>query len=250
MIEHGPALSEATKRLEELLDEGPRKRQALLDMLDVPIATHEFTVMGDDERYEAFDCVERAVVGCLSIDAETSKRILTSRMAAFTRIDMPNARMPLSVVRRMATLGLNPLCFAVLAQLELPGIVLHAGPLRGLKMECAEAVRRERGFDLLPTFMLTEDYMWDSEENDITIIGRSLPDMVSGLVRDTPLDAIVSSPLTDGMGLHVARYDDKFEGLAMTLLLDGPSYVRLGEIPNILADPPSDWMMDTAMRTG
>lgn len=216
------------RKVEELLNGTRSECQALLDTIGISVEHVE------DIRPEEIEDVVDAVAGCYALDDSVSHRILRSRRAEIQGIDIGTSTMPGPIARRLVSIGINPLGVALAAQLELGGVTVLEGPYAGLTVESdPERLRGGQG-EICPLLTL-EGLMWDSSVNDLHVFGTVIPETRAMQMKGRRIEDVIASRLTDGMDLRIAGVTPRSEIDATAITLEECHYIRLRDVPNLIA---------------
>lgn len=157
-----------------------------------------------------------AIEDLLDLTTCATKRILSSqltRLAGIGSMTMQNA-----MVRRLVSIGINPLGIAFLAQLELGQVTITGGDHAGTVIEMRPNFRSACGQEITVSFV-TPGVVWDGSDWDITVFDRLIPESSIHQVKGIPLEKVVSTILTDGMRLFIssAKVDEEIRSTTFAL---------------------------------
>lgn len=221
-------------RLLEILRGQPTRARAFLETIDSLIEDM------DEPHADEIEDMGFAIERCLLLDVFASRRMLESTIPEMVAMDFADAWMPGPVVRRLLTLGINPLGVALLGQMEMCGITILDGPHLGTVVECETARHQTDRHEISPSFVAGM-LIWDSLDNDITLLNTSFPETAAVQMEGRRLEEVASSPLTDGMGLVIGRVSLRDDIEATTIILQEPRMIRLRDVPDLMSEPPADW---------
>lgn len=200
--------------------------QAFLDTIDVELENVE------DVTQDDLDEVAGAVEGLASLHPRVTRTVMLSTMRELSALS--TTHISKAMAHRLVELGINPLAGIVIGELQLPGLTIIEGPMAGMEIAAAPALRR--GDRLLCDMALIHEHMtWDAMEDTITIYNVEVPDSAMTLLAGEPLSRLVECDLVDGLDLRIREVRRTTNGNT-DVVLAGTEWMPLSAIERFIQE--------------